>query len=277
MWSLREHKMKRMSPVPGTERNDMALLQVDYKSKMLGRKVHFNVILPTDMEEESHAPYPTLYLLHGIFGNSTSWLTSSCVQRYAEDKGICVVMPDGENGFYVDHPDYMNRFSSWVGQELVEVTRKLFHLSDRREDTWLCGFSMGGYGALRNGLKYSDTFGKVIAFSGALILDMPRTPQPGEGSPISSPYMKAMFGDMADAVSSDLNPAWIVRKLAEEGKPLPDLYISCGEQDGLLEANQKFIGLLDELKIPYTWRTTPGGHDWDFWEQEIRHVIKNWL
>ena len=61
-----------------------------------------------------------------------------------------------------------------------------------------------------------------------------------------------------------------------EGHPIsPDDRHS--EQDGLLEANQKFIGLLDELKIPYTWRTTPGGHDWDFWEQEIRHVIKNWL
>lgn len=255
----------------------MALLQVDYKSRMLGRKVHFNVILPTDMETESHAPYPTLYLLHGIFGNSTSWLTGSCVQRYAEDQNICVVMPDGENGFYIDHPDYMNRFSSWVGQELVEVTRKLFPLSTRREDTWLGGFSMGGYGAIRNGLKYADTFGKVIGFSSALILDVPREKDPAKASVTNSAYMQAMFGDREKALESDLNPAWMVRKLKEEGRLIPELYLSCGEQDGLLAANEQFRQLLDELQVPYTWRTTPGGHDWDFWEQEIRHVILHWI
>ena len=255
----------------------MALLQVDFKSGMLGRKAHFNVILPTDTETESHAPYPTLYLLHGIFGNSTSWLTGSCVQRYAEDKKICVVMPDGENGFYIDHPSYMNRFSSWIGQELVEATRKLFPLSRRRQDTWLGGFSMGGYGALRNGLKYADTFGRVIAFSSALIVDLPRKGDPSGKSPVNDAYLQAMFGDREEALSSDLNPAWTVRKLKEEGKELPSLYLSCGEQDGLLEANLRFVRLLEELGVPCTWRTAPGGHDWDFWEQEIRHVIFNWL
>ena len=83
----------------------MAFLQIDLKSKALGRKVHLNVFLPVDVDNKKPAPYKTLYLLHGIFGNSSSWVTSSCVQRYAEDKGICVVMPDGENGFYIDHPD----------------------------------------------------------------------------------------------------------------------------------------------------------------------------
>ena len=262
--------------MPGTERNHMALLQVDYKSGMLGRKVHFNVVLPTDTETKSHAPYPTLYLLHGIFGNSTSWLTGSCVQRYAEDKGICVVMPDGENGFYIDHPAYMNCFSSWIGQEIVEVTRKLFPLSHRREDTWLCGFSMGGYGALRNGLKYAENFGRVIAFSSALILDLPREQDPAK-SPVNGPYMQAMFGDPEQALTSDLNPAWMILKLKEEGRPIPELYLSCGEQDGLLAANVRFRELLDQLDVPYTWRTTPGGHDWDFWEQEIRNVIYHWI
>ncbi|MBQ9010825.1 MAG: hypothetical protein IJ088_16075 [Clostridia bacterium] len=96
----------------------MALLQVDCRSNALMRKVHFNVILPTDADKTDRRPYPTLYLLHGIFGNSTSWLTGTCVQRYAEEKGVCVVMPDGENGFYLDHLDYINRFSVWIGGQL---------------------------------------------------------------------------------------------------------------------------------------------------------------
>ena len=106
----------------------MAFLQVDYKSRQMGRKVHFNMFLPADVDPsgKTGAPWRTLYLLHGIYGNSTSWVTSSCVQRYADERNLCVVMPDGENGFYLDHPDYMNNFSSWIGQELVQITRRMF-------------------------------------------------------------------------------------------------------------------------------------------------------
>ena len=150
----------------------MAFLQVDYKSKQLGRKTRFNVFLPADTDPAGRkgAPWKTLYLLHGIYGDCTSWVTSSCVQRYAEDRNLCVVMPDGENGFYLDHPDYMNRFAGWIGEELVEAARGMFPLSEKREDTWIGGLSMGGYGALRTGLKYADTFGGIAAFSSALIL-----------------------------------------------------------------------------------------------------------
>ena len=87
----------------------MSFIQVDYKSKQLNRKTHFNVFLPVDVGSSMpEGPWPTLYLLHGIYGDSTSWVTSSCVQRYADDRSLCVVMPDGENGFYLDHPAYMN-------------------------------------------------------------------------------------------------------------------------------------------------------------------------
>ena len=43
----------------------MAFLQVDCKSKALGRKAHFNVFLPTDTDEQGVAPYRTLYLRQG--------------------------------------------------------------------------------------------------------------------------------------------------------------------------------------------------------------------
>ncbi len=254
----------------------MALLQVDYKSKALSRKVHFNVILPSDMEETDRSPYPTLYLLHGIFGDSTSWLTGSCVQRYAEEKGVCVIMPDGENGFYIDHPDYMNCFSTWIGDELVRATRAMFPLSKEREQTWLGGFSMGGYGALRNGLKYADTFGRIIAFSSALILDVARGVEEAKGPSANTPYLRAMFGAPEKIPESDLDPAFTIRQLKAAGKPIPEFYLSCGEQDSLLEANLRFVHLLEELGVPFTWRTTPGGHDWDFWEQEIRNVLLHW-
>ena len=254
----------------------MAFLQIDLKSKALGRKAHLNVFLPTDVDIKQPGPYKTLYLLHGIFGNSSSWVTSSCVQRYAEMKNLCVVMPDGENGFYIDHPDYMNNFSRYIGEELVSATREMLPLSAKREDTLLGGFSMGGYGALYNGMKYADTFGTVIAFSSALILEDVQN-RTSDGPAANDGYMKAMFGDLQHLVGSELDPLQLIRQRLAAGKDIPKLYLSCGEQDGLLKANEKFRKALTELGVEHTWRTTPGGHDWDFWEQEIRHVILEWM
>lgn len=254
----------------------MAFLQIDLKAKALGRKAHLNVFLPTDVDNKQPGPYKTLYLLHGIFGNSSSWVTSSCVQRYAEMKNLCVIMPDGENGFYIDHPDYMNNFSRYIGEELVSATREMLPLSAKREDTLLGGFSMGGYGALYNGMKYADTFGTVIAFSSALILEDVQN-RTSDGPAANDGYMKAMFGDLQHLVGSELDPLQLIRQRLAAGKDIPKLYLSCGEQDGLLKANEKFRKALTELGVEHTWRTTPGGHDWDFWEQEIRHVILEWM
>ena len=140
----------------------------------------------------------------------------------------------------------------------------------------LGGFSMGGYGALYNGLKYADTFGTVIAFSAALILESVQN-RTSDGPAANDGYMKAMFGDLQHLVGSDLDPLHLAEVRKASGKPMPKLYLSCGEQDGLLDANIRFKDGLTRLGVDYTFRTTPGGHDWDFWEQEIRHVILDWM
>ena len=256
----------------------MAFLQVDYKSKALGRKVHFNVFLPVDVDPaaDPRGPWPVMVLLHGIFGDSSSWVTSSCVQRYADERKLCVLMPDGENGFYLDHPDYMNNYADWVGRELIEAARVMFPVSSRREDTWIGGLSMGGYGALRTGLKYADTFGGIAAFSSALVLDDIQNRR--SGSPLQNDaYNRAMFGELDHLLGSDLDPLHLALERKASGKPMPRIYLSCGEQDFLLRANRDFEQALTEAGIEHTWRTTPGGHTWEFWEQEIRHVILDWM
>ncbi len=257
----------------------MAFLQVDYKSKSLGRKVHFNVFLPADTDPagKDGAPWRTLILLHGIFGDSSSWVTSSCVQRYAEDRNLCVVMPDGENGFYLDHPEYMNNYASWVGQELVRAVRIMFPLSEKQEDTWIGGFSMGGYGALRTGLKYADTFGGILAFSSALLLESLQKKEKTAGPADNDAYMRAVFGDPDHLLGTDLDPLFLARERKASGKPMPRIYLSCGEQDFLLEPNRKFVEALKELGCSLSWRTSPGGHTWDFWEQEIRYTVLDWM
>ena len=146
----------------------MALLQMEFRSAALKRTVSLNVILPA---ERFQGPYPTLYLLHGLTDNCSGWLSYTRIRLWAEESGLAVVMPSGENSFYMDilvKDGCLGDFGEYVGRELVEVTRELFPLSRKREETFLAGLSMGGFGACRNALKYSDTFGKAAILSGAL-------------------------------------------------------------------------------------------------------------
>ena len=154
----------------------MAVFEVNFHSESLGRTVPMYVILPTDKtyfpgmpRREEGKPYKTLYLLHGVIGNYTDWLYSTRIKKYAEDRDLCVVMPSGDNSMYLDQG--VDFYGEFVGKELVEFTRKTFPLSRKREDTYIGGLSMGGFGAMRNGLKYHETFGAIISLSGAYVLD----------------------------------------------------------------------------------------------------------
>lgn len=253
----------------------MALIQVNYVSKALMRTVPLNVILPVDKisfatmdyENRQGKKFKTLYLLHGIFGNYTDWVSGTRIQRWAEEKGLCVVMPSGDNAFYVNSITPMNDYGKFIGEEIVEVTRRMFPLSTKRKDTFIAGLSMGGFGAMRNGLKYSDTFGYIASLSGALQLFE------GEKSFLGD---NMVFGDIKKAKNSDINPEYVMKKLVKEGKEKPVIYIACGTSDSLLASNRKFRDKLIKNGFDVTYVEEPGAHEWDFWDRQIKAVI-DWL
>ena len=261
----------------------MALIQVNFMSKTLMRTVPMNVILPIDKMTFPGAPvredkpYKTLYLLHGVFGNYTDWISGTNVQRWAEENDLVVVMPSGDNMFYVDNPGVNNYYGEFIGKELVEMTRKMFPLSHKREDTYIAGLSMGGYGALRNGLKYHDTFGCIAGLSSALIIDGIENRTNDVPFFIESrSYAEGCFGDLTKVADSDMNPKWLAKKLVEDKADIPKIYMACGESDSLLKANDDFKNYLDELGIEVTFEVGPGAHEWDFWNTYIKKVIE-WL
>ena len=145
----------------------MAILEVTYMSVALNRNTTFHVVLPADRmnpactEYLPAKPLRTLYLLHGLQDNSAGWLTSTRIKRWATLMDMAVVMPQGDNSYYVDRPEAKANYGAFIGKELVEMTRRMFPLSHRREDTFIGGLSMGGFGAVRNGLKYHETFGRI--------------------------------------------------------------------------------------------------------------------
>lgn len=261
----------------------MALIQVNFISKSLMRTVTMNVILPVDRmpapgeELVQVERFPTLYLLHGILGNYTDWVSGTMVQRWAEEKNLAVVMPSGDNLFYLDHCKAHNLYGQFIGEELVEITRRMFPLSDRREDTFLAGLSMGGYGALRNGLKYHDTFGYVAGLSSALIIEeLPQSTNDAPNFFQCRDYLEAVFGDLEKVAGSDADPRELVKQIKEKKGTFPKLYLACGTEDFLLPSNRSFHNFLKQEGVDCTYVEEPGGHEWDFWNRQIRQLI-GWL
>lgn len=258
----------------------MALIQVNFYSKVLEKIVPINVILPVDKrmnEGKPDGPFQTLYLLHGLTGNYTDWVAGSNIQRWAEEKDIAVIMPSGENSFYVDNPGVNKNYGEFIGKELVRMTRKMFHLSDKREDTFVAGLSMGGYGAIRNGLKYHNTFGYLAGLSSALITDgIEKRTDDSETFFEGRAYAEECFGDLDRVANSDKNPKWLAGKLLQENVSIPKIYMACGEEDFLLNENRDFKNYLENIGVDVLYEEAPGGHDWDFWNTYIKKVL-DWL
>ena len=260
----------------------MAIIEVNFISKCLMRTVTFNAIIPVDKfgpqaENAEQKPLKTLYLLHGIFGNYTDWVNGTRIQALAEANDLAVIMPSGENHFYLDDEKSGELYGEFIGKELVEFTRKLFPLSDKREDTFIAGLSMGGYGAIRNGLKYAENFGCVIGLSAALVHDTWKDAD--NSAPIFTfrrNYYEAIFGEYDKVKGSDKDPKALLLKLKEEGKPVPKMYLCCGTEDGLVTANRDFRDFLNENGVDLTYVEGPGKHDWVFWDTYIKKVL-DWL
>lgn len=270
----------------------MALICVNFFSTSLARTVPLNVVLPVDKQTEAldaeaagrvyepHVPaggFKTLYLLHGIFGNYTDWVSGTCIQRWAEERDLAVVMPSGDNMFYVDQPAAHDLYGRFIGEELVALTRAMFPLSARREDTFIGGLSMGGYGALRNGLKYADTFGAIASMSGALLVNgvSERTDDTSTFFQ-SRRFAKAVYGDPDAVAGSDRDPLWLAGRLVASGGPLPRIYVSCGTEDSLLAANRDVARELGAQGFSVTYEESAGGHTWEYWNRAIERVV-DWL
>ena len=252
----------------------MALIQVNYLSQALFRMVSLNVILPVDRFDADtnrylngkERKYKTLYLLHGLLGNYTDWVSQTRIQKWAEEKDLAVVMPSGDNSFYFNSRTPWNDYGTFIGEELVEITRRMFPLSDKWEDTFIAGLSMGGFGALRNGIVYSETFSHVAGLSSAVHIFEDTSEEANIG----------LFDNIEAAARTDKNPWVAVEEMLSNRRRIPKFYMACGTKDDLMLANVSFRDYLQEKGLDVTWDEENFGHDWDFWDSQIKKVL-DWL
>ncbi|MDO5426053.1 MAG: alpha/beta hydrolase-fold protein [Eubacteriales bacterium] len=262
----------------------MASGTFDFFSGSLRRFVSFRFILPNDspvfLTEGNpcyERPMKTLYLLHGYSGGNADWILNSQIWDLSSKYNLCVICPSGENSFYLDGPQTGRNYATYVGEELVAYTRKTFGLSGRREDTFIGGLSMGGFGAIHTGLQFHDTFSKIFALSSALIIHNVKTMQPGFDDGMANyEYYRMVFGEPEKVVESRNNPETLVKEILAEKGAMPEFYLAVGTEDFLYKENQIFREFLESQKVPHVYKEGPGAHDFGFWNQHLEPAIQ-WM
>ncbi len=248
----------------------MALVTLNFFSEALEMQSEVLVIIPQKsalgeigIESRSQdTAYKCLYLLHGLSDDHTIWLRRTSIERYASEYGICVVMPCGGRSFYCDMKNAM-AYYTYIAKELPMRIREFFRVSDKREDTFVAGLSMGGYGALKIALKESDAFSAGAALSPCCDLNAAGMED----------ILVSIFGEKKMPESEDIS---CLARLHKNDPQKPRLYTAMGTEDFLYENFQPTRKVLESSGYDFTYFEKPGVHSWTFWDQEIQNVLK-WM
>ena len=255
----------------------MALMHVDFFSDVLGKCVKMDVIIPQKSYRQigmdasgAGETYPTLYLLHGMSDDNTIWQRRTAIERYVANLGTAVVMPNGDLSWYTDM--YCGgRYFTFFSEELPAICRDFFpKMSKKREETFVAGLSMGGYGAMKLGLNASETFGYAASLSGAV--DMRMVDDLGD----PDAYWNSIFGPRENFIGSESDLVGRAQWLKDSGKPLPKIFMWCGTEDFLYKQNISMRDTLTELGYDLTYTESPGNHSWNYWDDKIKDVLR-WL
>ncbi len=247
----------------------MAQITLNWFSKTICRTMNCSVIFP----ERATSAVPTLWLLHGMTDNHTTWCRNTSIERYAAERGIAVVMPDGELSNYADMA-HGHRFYTAIASELFDLMGGFFNISPRREDTWIAGNSMGGGGALKIGLANPDKFSAIGCLSaGDTVFPFPGT-KPGDNPAVDALVRRVYDGrEIAGTEEDVLGNA---KKILAEGLPAPRIYHAIGKEDFLLEAAHKtrdFFTSVEGNPFDYTYIEDEGGHTWAYWDKHITDFL----
>ena len=272
----------RSTPTPSRagrqagQNQGVALLRCDFYSEALHLSTSMTVLLPQRTtsqvglaNEGTQAPPPVLYLLHGMSDDATTWVRRTSIERYVAPLGLAVVMPQVHRSYYTDEV-YGGRFWTFLSVELPALVQTFFRVSERRQDTFVAGLSMGGYGAFKWALREPHRFGAAASLSGALDVAGRTTRRQRPEDPRMT---ERLFGD-GPVSGSDDDLLHLVA--AADRATLPAMRAWCGNEDGLLEDNRRFAAACAAADLPVELVEGPGEHDWAYWDARIVDVL-SWL
>ncbi|SJZ49579.1 putative tributyrin esterase [Pilibacter termitis] len=254
----------------------MEFLEINYYSETLHMEQSMNIILPEksdrnpDWTVESLQDLPALYLLHGMSGNHSMWARRTNIERIIRMTKIAVIMPSTDLAWYTNTTYDLHYFDA-LAKELPNKIQQLFpQISTKPEKNFVCGMSMGGYGAWKLALGTTQ-FSYAASLSGALVFgnDEPFPFGPKE-------YWQGIFGDLKQIHGSENDLFTLAEKRKQSSTPIPKLFSWCGRQDFLFDNNNQAVEKMQALNYDVEYQINDGTHEWYYWEKYLENVLE-WL
>lgn len=211
-----------------------------------------------------------VYLLHGGGGGFRDWSNDSDVSQFSEPD-LLLVMPEGASSYYVNAVDpARDRYEEYIVHDLIADVESRFPVSSRREGRAIVGVSMGGFGAVNLALHHPELF----VFAGGLssAIDVPRRTYSIKRLGQSRRF-NSIFGPPGSNTRRENDPFVQVRATKPDG--FPYLFLTCGEQEGLLAPNRQFATLLADRKFAFEFHTMRGSHDWNQWNAWLPSLFRS--
>lgn len=258
----------------------MAFLECSFYSCELGMDTQVQIILPEARAGHrilSDKKYRLLYCLHGHSRDHSTFSRYGILEHLLGNSDVIAVIPNAHRSFYMDERQGY-RYFTYLTEELPVILSNYFPVSRNSEDHYLCGFSMGGYGALRTILKYPKRYAGAAIFSVASepfeCMDILDDVFPGMVPDLCS-NIERIFGPRSEFSQTDGNLELLIKKTAEHGV-FPLVYHACGKQDVLYDMNQRLRQQMEDVfpQAQYIYREEDGIHDWNFWNTQLRQMAE---
>jgi len=237
-----------------------------FYSESLRRNMHYRVIVPRNYR--SGGRVPVLYLLHGLYGDYQNWDKRTGLENYVQNLRWLIVMPDADDSWYTNSAVPADKFEDYIVKDLIaEIDGKYRTIHDGHARA-IAGLSMGGYGAVKLGLKYPELFAFAGSLSGAF--------NAAQDLDHLRPEFRAKLLEVFGNEGSDTRAENDIFRLLNtpHQAPYPYFYIACGADDSFLDTNRALTHELSAKKLAYEYHETSGGHTWEYWDQALKPMLK---
>ncbi|MFN2453288.1 MAG: alpha/beta hydrolase [Pyrinomonadaceae bacterium] len=250
---------------------------VQFQSKLIGKTLPYNVYLPSDYSSPATKAtrYPVVYLLHGHGGHYNIW-TPTLLADSATQFHLIIVTPEGNNSWYTDSATTAtDKYETYILQEVIPDVERRYRAIAARDGRGIGGLSMGGYGALKFGIKHPEMFAYAASMSGALdAAAWTENDLKGYSPALSNSIMQA-FGAAGSQTRAANDIYKMFRELpADRIAALPYFYLDCGTEDSLLRFSRKLDETFLTQKIPHEFRELPGAHNMKYWSKQIPELLR---
>lgn len=232
---------------------------ITVKSEHLKGRGDICVFVPTG----DFTNLPVAILLHGVYGSAWVWSQKGGAHRVAQNlidksKILPMVIAMPSDGLWGDGSAYLNHneqhFEQWIVDDVPQAIIELIPEVSKQSKLCIGGLSMGGYGALRLGAKYSDRFVAVSAHSSITSWEQ---------------FKLFIDEDLTQYGSQKAEDQDVLESALKSKAQLPPIRFDCGTEDELINSNRRLHTDFTEHGIAHEYEEFPGGHSWAYWHEHI--------